>query len=213
MLRSSVFFVHRMMSSCCPIVPQSCSCAAFLCHPNVAFGAMCVCACLLFVFERLASATLCVDMYLYRVCVCSLIRCWSQRGWTQLWNTILALARTNTRKHTPGTELAGLQACRQLLAYSHLSSLQHVTIIWASAGKRQAKRMLFKCVDRYLSGWSNTLPCAPRGCLGHDCDDLHDDLTRRTRGKMFDVIDRVGDILLLCLDNTMNCGWKRCAHV
>lgn len=45
--------------------------------------------------------------------------------------------------------------------------------------------------------------------MAEDFDDVHDDLMRRTRGKMSDVIDRVGDLLSLCEDNIMNCGWNR----
>jgi len=104
-----------------------------------------------------------------------------------------------------GKELAGLQAAAGTLAPFIQSSWYECM----GLGKWQEKRMMFKCVDRYLTECFNRLSCVLSGCLAEDFDDVHDELMRRTRGQMSDVIERVGDLLSLCEDNIMNCGWNR----
>lgn len=76
-------------------------------------------------------------------------------------------------------------------------------------GKWQEKRMMMKVLDSYLQECFNRLSCVLSGCLNEDFGDTHDDLMRRTREKMTDVIDKIGDLLSLCEDNIMNCGWNR----
>jgi len=76
-------------------------------------------------------------------------------------------------------------------------------------GKWQEKRMMFKCVDRYLGECFNRLSCVLSGCLAEDFDDVHDALMKRVRDDMSDVIDRIGDLLSHCEDNIMNCGFNR----
>lgn len=76
-------------------------------------------------------------------------------------------------------------------------------------GKWQEKRMMFKVLDAYLSQCFNRLSCVLSGCMEEEFDDTHDELMKRVREEMSEVIDRVGDLLSHCHDNIMNCGFNR----
>merc|ERR1719265_2002485 len=104
-----------------------------------------------------------------------------------------------------GKELEGLQASAGTLS-------PFITSSWYEClglGKWQEKRMMFKVVDRYLGECFNRLSCVLSGCLSEDFDDTHDDLMKAVRDDMSEVIDKVGDLLSVCEDNIMNCGFNR----
>lgn len=103
-----------------------------------------------------------------------------------------------------GKELAGLQSAAGTLSPFIASSWYECL----GLGKWQEKRMMFKVVDRYLSECFNRLSCVLSGCLAEDFDDTHDALMKRVKSHMGEVIDNVGELLSVCEDNIMNCGWN-----
>ena len=104
-----------------------------------------------------------------------------------------------------GKELANLQSAAGTLS-PFIASAWYECL---GLGKWQEKRMMFKVVDKYLSECFNRLSCVLSGCLAEEFDETHHALMERVKDKMSDVIDNVGELLSLCEDNIMNCGWNR----
>jgi len=100
-------------------------------------------------------------------------------------------------------ELKGLQASAGTLS-------PFITSAWwecCGLGAWQRKRMMMKVLDTYLSECFNRLSCVLSACLDEDFDDVHDYLMGKTRAKMVDVIEKVGELLSTCEDHIMKCGW------
>jgi len=102
-----------------------------------------------------------------------------------------------------GKDLASLQSASGTLA-------PFITASWYECmgmGGANRRRLMMKLLDAYLSECFNRLSCVLSACLNEDFDDTHDKLMKRVRPHMTEVIAKVGDLLSVCEDRIIACGW------
>lgn len=102
-----------------------------------------------------------------------------------------------------GKDLASLQGGAGTLA-------PYIKASWFECfgmGGANRRRLMMRMLDTYLSECFNRLSCVLSACLAEEFDDTHDALMKRTRAKMTEVCEKIGELLSTCEDVIIACGW------
>lgn len=68
-------------------------------------------------------------------------------------------------------------------------------------GAWQRQRMMLKILDSYMAQSSNRICTVLNCCINEDFNDTHDKLMKEVRGSLVDIVDHVGELLIVCIDS------------
>lgn len=123
--------------------------------------------------------------------------------WTDFIDYYTGEEKNPYSQNVLGKDLASLQTGAGALAPFIRSSFYEC--MGMGAGNR--RRLMMRVLDTYLSECFNRLSCVLSACLAEDFNDTHDSLMKTTRAKMTEVCENVGELLSVCEDAIIDCGW------